>query len=187
MHSSTPTFARPALHAIVRQALPVLAGSLAIAASARVAIPLLFSPVPITLQTAAVVLVGAALGARGGVAAVLAYLAEGAAGAPFFAGGQGGPGVLLGPTGGYLIGFMLSAFVAGSLVEHGWGRGAVRPLAAFAAAALAVYLVGLPRLASFVGPDRAIALGLLPFLPGDLVKVVVAAAVWTVGGRASRG
>ncbi|HZR01538.1 MAG TPA: biotin transporter BioY [Chloroflexota bacterium] len=187
MHSSTPTFTRSARHTTVRQALLVLAGSLAIAASARVAIPLPFSPVPITLQTAVVVLVGAALGARGGVAAVLAYIAEGAAGAPFFAGGQGGPGVLLGPTGGYLVGFALSAFIAGGLVERGWGRGAFRPLAAFTIAALAVYLVGLPRLAFFVEPDRVVALGLLPFLPGDLVKVVVAAAVWTAGSRATRG
>jgi biotin transport system substrate-specific component len=186
MRLSAAVLTRPLSNALLRQILLVLAGSLAIAASARVSIPLPFSPVPITLQTAVVVLVGATLGARAGAVAVLAYLAEGATGLPIFSNNQGGPAVLLGPTGGYLAGFVLSACVAGFLVERGWGRGAVRPLVAFLLAGIATYLLGVPRLAAFVGVEKAIPLGLLPFLPGDLVKFVAAAAVWAAGSRVVR-
>lgn len=186
MRFHAPALSRPSSGALLRQIALILAGSLAIAAAARVSIPLPFSPVPITLQTAAVVLVGATLGPTAGAAAVLAYLAEGAAGLPIFSNGQGGPAVLLGPTGGYLVGFVLSAFLAGWLVERGWGRGAMRPLVAFLVAGLATYLLGVPRLAAFVGAEQAIPLGLLPFLPGDLVKMAAAAAVWAAGSRVVR-
>jgi biotin transport system substrate-specific component len=166
-----------------RPIVMALAGSLVIAVAAQVAIPLPFSPVPITLQTAAVALVGAALGARLGAGAVLAYLVEGAAGLPFFAGGTGGAAILLGPTGGFLVGFILSAFLAGWLVERGWGRGTPRAVLTFLVAGAVVYLVGLPRLAMFVGTERAIPLGLVPFLPGDLIKTAAAAALWTGASR----
>src|SRR5689334_20832837 len=99
-----------------------LVGSALIALSARVAIPLPFSPVPVTGQTFAVLLVGAALGRRRGAAAVIAYLAEGAAGLPVFAGPNAGPAVLLGPTGGYLFGFIPGAWLCGLLAERGWDR-----------------------------------------------------------------
>ena len=89
----------------------ILASSLLIAASAQIAIPLPFSPVPITGQTFAVLLVGFVLGARLGAWSVAVYLFEGAMGMPFFSGGGAGAGWLLGPTGGYLVGFLVAAFV----------------------------------------------------------------------------
>lgn len=164
-----------------RALLSVLAASLAVAAAAQVALPLPFSPVPVTLQTVAVVLVGAALGPRLGALAILTYLAEGSAGLPFFAGGTSGPAVLLGPTGGYLVGFVVSAFLAGLLIERGWW-----PLLAFGFAGAVVYACGLPWLALFVGAERAPALGLLPFLPGDLVKTVAASLLWAISLSAGR-
>ena len=170
---------------LARGALLVMAGSVVVALAAQTRIDLPFTPVPITLQTAAVVLVGATLGARRGVAALVAYLAEGLAGLPVFAGGASGLAYALGPTGGYLLGFVLSAFVAGWLVERGWGREPLQALAAFALAGAVVYLVGVPWLALSRGLPLEVAAGagLVPFLPGDLVKTLGAAAVWRVTGR----
>ena len=99
----------------------IFAGSFLIALSAKVQILLPFSPVPITGQTFAVLMIGALLGARRGSLAVLAYLIQGAAGMPVFAFG-GGFAILLGPTGGYLIGFIPAAYVTGRLAEKGWDR-----------------------------------------------------------------
>jgi biotin transport system substrate-specific component len=173
--------------ALLRELLLLLAGSLVVALSAQTRIDLPFTPVPITLQTAAAVLVGATLGARRGVAALIAYLAEGLAGLPVFAGGASGLAYALGPTGGYLLGFVLSAFVVGWLVERGWGADPLRALAAFALGGAAVYAVGVPWLALSRGLplEVAVGAGLLPFLPGDLVKTVGAAALWSAGLRVS--
>jgi biotin transport system substrate-specific component len=173
--------------ALTREVLLVLAGSVVVALSAQTRIDLPFTPVPITLQTAAVVLVGATLGARRGATALLAYLAEGLAGLPVFAGGASGLAYALGPTGGYLLGFVLSAFVAGWLVERGWGADPLRALVAFGLAGAAVYAVGVPWLALSRGLPLVVAAGagLVPFLPGDLVKTVAAAALWSAGLRVS--
>src|SRR5256885_3813912 len=105
----------------------VLAGSALIALAAQVRIPLPFSPVPVTGQTFAVLLVAAALG-RLGLASVIAYLIEGAAGLPVFAGGTFGVTTIVGPTGGYLIGFALAAAIVGSAAEQGWDRHLVTSL-----------------------------------------------------------
>ncbi|HET9251524.1 MAG TPA: biotin transporter BioY [Candidatus Eisenbacteria bacterium] len=159
----------------VYDVLLVLAGSALIALSAQVAVPLPFSPVPVTGQTFAVLLVGAALGATRGTAAVLAYLAEGAAGFPVFAGGLAGPAVLLGPTGGYLFGFLPAAWICGALAERGWDRRFLTTLASMALGDLAIFAVGIPWLARFVGAENAITFGLAPFVAGNLAKVVLAA------------
>jgi biotin transport system substrate-specific component len=183
MHATAAALPRD----LTRPLVLVLLGSLVVAVAAQVRIPLPFSPVPITLQTAAVVLVGATLGSRLGALALLAYVAEGALGLPVFAGGTGaGPAVLLGPTGGYLAGFVLAAFVAGQLAERGWLRTPLGALAGFLAASASVYVPALPWLAQFVGVERVLAAGLLPFVPGDLVKTVAAAALWAGGGRLTR-
>ncbi|RPJ40883.1 MAG: biotin transporter BioY, partial [Candidatus Latescibacterota bacterium] len=110
------------LHGIRTTGLLVAFASLLLALSARVAIPLPFSPVPISGQSFAVLLVGALLGSRRGSAAVLLYLAEGAVGLPVFAGGAGGAAYLVGPTGGYLAAFLPAAFVVGALCERGWDK-----------------------------------------------------------------
>lgn len=169
----------------------VLLGSALIALSARAAIPLPFSPVPITGQTFAVLLVGAALGRWRGAAAVLAYLAEGAAGLPVFAGVSAGPATLVGPTGGYLFGFVPAAWLCGYLAERGWDRSVVGTLAAMVLGNVVIFAVALPWLARFTGAANVWALGFWPFIPGDVVKMALAAAAlplaWKwVGARGAR-
>lgn len=166
--------------------LLVLVGSILVAASARLAIHLPFTPVPVTGQTLAVLLVGAALGSRRGALAMAAYLAQGAAGLPVFAGGACCLPWLLGPTAGYLWSYPLVAFVVGALAERGWDR---RPAAAVAAMLIGnalIYVVALPWLVPFVGAGNVLETGLLPFIPGDLLKVVLAAlllpAAWALVG-----
>lgn len=145
---------------------------------AQVHIPLPFTPVPVTLQTAAPMLAGLLLGPRYGALSQVIYLALGLVGAPVFAGGQAGPGVLLGPTGGYLAGHILGAWLTGLLSHMLPGR----PLPRFAAAAAlggvaAIYLTGVSWLAHTLDLSwsGAVAAGVLPFIPGDLLKVVVTA------------
>jgi len=152
----------------------VLAGSALIAIAAQVRIPLPFSPVPVTGQTFAVLLVAAALG-RLGLASVIAYLIEGAVGLPVFQGGTFGVATIVGPTGGYLIGFALAAAIVGSAAERGWDRHLLTALAAMLLGEVAIYLCGLPWLARFVPAGRVLDLGLFPFIPGDLFKMVLVA------------
>jgi biotin transport system substrate-specific component len=161
----------------------VLGGSLFIALSAHIAVPLPFSPVPITGQTLAVLMVGALLGSRHGALAVLAYLAEGMAGLPVFAGGVAGPARLLGPTGGYLLGFVVAAWVTGWLAERGWDRRVGTTLLMMVAGNAVIYAVAVPYLASLVGGGNALALGFYPFIAGDVVKTLVAAAFLPMGWK----
>ncbi len=168
----------------------VVAASAFVALMAQVSVPLPFSPVPITGQTFAVLLVGAALGARRGAAALALYLLEGALGLPVFAGGSGGLTRLLGPTGGYLVGFVAMAWVVGALAERNWDRRWRTAWLAFLAGEVVLYLCGLPWLARFVGGERALALGLWPFVPGDILKAVLAGvalpAAWRWVGFGAR-
>jgi biotin transport system substrate-specific component len=152
--------------------------------SARIAIPLPFSPVPITAQTMTVLLLGAILGSRRGSLCVAAYLLQGALGLPVFAGGTAGLAVLGGPRAGYLLGFVAAAFTTGALAERGWDRRMGSTLAAMLLGNAAIYAFGLPWLAAFVGPRNAIPLGLVPFIPGDLLKVGLAALGLPSGWRA---
>lgn len=166
---------------MLREVALLLAASVFLALTARISVPLPFSPVPITGQTLGALLVGALYGPRRGTLAVVAYLLEGFAGAPVFAAGRAGIGVLLGPTGGYLVGFIPAAAVAGALAtgrQPSWRR-----LAGLALAALTVYAVGVPWLSVVTGAPLAVAIGqgLLPFLPGDLIKVAIAAGVAPAG------
>jgi len=169
-------------HAIAYDAALVLGGSLFVALAAQVTIRLPFSPVPITGQTLAVLLVGALLGSRRGAWSLLAYLLEGLAGLPVFAGGASGPAYALGPTGGYLIGFVIAAFVVGWLAERGWDRRLGSTALAMVAGNVAIYACGLGWLSLFVG-RQALALGLIPFLAGDVVKLVLATTIVPLGWR----
>lgn len=166
----------------------VLAGSLAVAVSAQLQYVLPFTPVPITGQTLAVLLVGAALGSRRGALALAAYLVEGGAGLPVFAGGGLGLPWLLGPTAGYLWSLPLAAWIVGLLAERGWDRSFLRAAGAMLVGNTVIYLIALPWLAAFVAPQRVLATGLLPFVPGDLIKIGIATAVlpaaWSLIGRA---
>jgi biotin transport system substrate-specific component len=161
----------------------VLAGSLLVALSAQVAIWLPFSPVPVTGQTFAVLLVGMLLGGRLGVLSLLAYLTEGAAGMPVFAGGALGPAYMIGPTGGYLVGFVAAAFAVGWLAERGWDRRMITTALAMIAGSLLIYACGVAWLSTFIGLDRAITVGCTPFLAGDVVKIVLAMALLPAGWR----
>jgi biotin transport system substrate-specific component len=157
----------------------------AIAVSSWVSVPLPFSPVPLTLQTLAVLVAGGLLGRAWGPVSVLVYLLVGLVGVPVFSGFGGGPGVLFGPTGGYLVGFVAAAFamgVAGDRVRAPGGgeagRLAVLVVGAVVASA-AVYAVGVPWLASVtgMGATAALAAGMAPYLIGDAVKAAAAVAL----------
>ena len=175
-------------------AATVLGGSALIALAAQLAIPLPFTPVPVTGQTFAVLLVGAALGARAGTLAVVAYLVEGLLGAPVFAGGRSAwsasavPGVpvILGPSAGYLGGFVAAAALVGWLAERGHDRRFRTAAVAMACGTLAIYLFGAGWLARSIGLESAIRLGVLPFLAADLFKVLLAAAALPAAWRLVR-
>lgn len=161
-------------YALLYDATLVVAGSLLVALLAQFAVPLPFSPVPVTGQTLAVLMVGMLLGSRRGSLALLTYLAEGAVGLPVLAGGAAGLARLTGPTGGYLIGFVAAAFLVGWLAERGWDRRPGTTLLAMLLGNAVIYVCGLPWLAHFVGGERVLSLGLLPFLAGDLGKALLA-------------
>jgi len=168
---------------VVRQVGLVIGFSLLTALSAQIVIPI--GPVPITGQTFAVLLTGALLGSRLGAMAMIAYVLEGASGLPFFAGGLSGITHLLGPTGGYLISFPAAAFITGAFAEQGWDRKFVTAVAAMAIGSLVIILCGWMWF-SFVmhtSPLATARLVVLPFLPGEAVKIMLAAAVLPSGWK----
>src|SRR6266446_1172787 len=166
---------------VARSAGLVVGFSLLTALAAQVVIPI--GPVPITGQTFAVLLTGALLGSRLGAMAMVAYLIEGASGLPFFYGGHGGITHLLGPTAGYLIAFPAAAFITGAFAENGWDKRFLTAAAAMAAGSAIIFVAGWAWF-SFVthtAPGVAFKVSVAPFLIGDLVKVVLAAAVLPSG------
>jgi len=165
----------------------VLAGSLLVSLGAQLEVRLPFTPVPMTGQPFAVFLVGALLGSKRGAAAIVAYLLEGAMGLPVFAGGAAGVAKLLGPTGGYLLGFVPAAFVTGFLAERGWDRRFLTTWAAMALGSVTLFACGLPWLAQFTGWSNVLAAGFWPFVPGDIAKQILAAVAlpgaWSLARR----
>jgi biotin transport system substrate-specific component len=157
----------------VLQALMVVAGSLFLAISAQIQVP--FWPVPVTMQTLAVLLIGIAFGPIAGAASVLLYLAEGAAGLPVFAGLAGGPSHFAGPTGGYLAAFPIAAAIVGWMTQGGKGAGWMRALAACLIAEVVIFGLGYAWLGKVIGYGDAWTYGVQPFLLGDGVKSVIAA------------
>lgn len=169
--------AAPRTNALMNVLL-VVAASLVTAGAAQLEIRLPWTPVPITGQSFAVLLSGLVLGSRRAFLAQLLYLAEGAAGLPFFAGGAAGLVKLVGPTGGYLMAFPFAAAFTGWLAERGWDRRPVTMFAAMLAGSTIVFGLGLLQLSRFVPADTLLASGLLPFVPGDLIKSAIAAGVF---------
>ncbi|HEX9796270.1 MAG TPA: biotin transporter BioY [Anaerolineales bacterium] len=160
---------------LLTDALLVTAGSLLVALFAQIQIILPFTPVPITGQTFAVLLLGAALGGRRAAASLLLYLLEGAMGLPVFAGGSAGLLRLAGPTGGYLVGFLPAAYLVGLLAERGLDRRWYSALPVFLLGQLVLYTIGVIWLSTFVGLGQALIAGLWPFIVLDAAKAVLAA------------
>ena len=173
----------------VRDAALVLTAALLTAACAQISIPIPGSPVPVTGQTFAVLLTGAALGARRGASGQLLYLAMGLVGLPFYADGAHGASVVWGATGGYLIAFPISAYVCGKLAEQRYDRTPQTALPAFLVGSIIVFAIGVPWLA--VSADislwKALDLGFVPFIPGGILKAALAAgllpAAWAFANR----
>jgi biotin transport system substrate-specific component len=152
------------------------------AAGAYIHIPIPFSPVPITLQVFFVLLAGSILKSKWGSLSMIVYILLGIAGLPVFAGGSSGIGVLLGPTGGYIIGFILAAFIIGKLserTENPTGSGLLANALNMSAGVLVIYLCGIFQLMMMakIGLGAAFTLGVIPFLPGEVVKTAVAAYI----------
>ena len=159
----------------------VAIGSLLLATSAQVKIPLY--PVPVTGQTLVVLLIGMVYGPRLGGLTIATYLLQGVIGLPVFAGGAFGIATLLGPTGGYLGGFLIAAVVMGFLAERGMGRGIMSTVIAMMIGNTIIYVTGASWLASFIGAEKAWTSGVLPFLYGDVLKLVVAAGLMPMAWR----
>jgi biotin transporter BioY len=159
----------------------VVAFSLLTALAAQVVIPT--GPIPITGSTFAVLLTGALLGSRLGAMAMIVYLIEGVSGLPFFYGGQGGLAHLLGPTGGYLVAFPAAAFITGAFAENGWDKRFSTAVVAMAVASIVILLSGLAwfSVLTHTSPLVAFQVSVLKFIPGDIIKILLAAAVLPAG------
>lgn len=170
-----------------REVALILGGSLLIALSAQIQFILPFSPVPITSQTFTVLLLGALYGSKRGPATVMTYLALGVMGLPVFAGGAFGVARLVGPTAGYLVGFLVAAFVVGLLSERGWDRKPWTTGASMIIGNGIIYMTGVLWLSRFVGWQAVLSTGFLPFLAGDALKIALATillpAGWKLIGR----
>ena len=164
---------------VVVNVVLVCAFSLLTALSAQLIIPLPFTPVPITGQTFAVLLSGAVLGSTLGASSQVLYFALGAVGLPFYAGGASGWTTAIGATGGYLVGFIAAAWVVGFLAERRQDRAVATAIPAFLAGNALIHLFGVPWLAYRLGVSwpEAVQLGSVPFLVGDIVKVVAAGLI----------
>ena len=173
-----------------REVVLTLGGSLFIALAAQLQFVLPFSPVPITGQTFAVLLLGALYGSKRGPATIVTYLALGVMGLPVFAGGAFGVASLVGPTAGYLVGFLAAAFVVGLLSERGWGRRPWTAAASMITGTGIIYLAGVFWLSRFVGWEAVLSTGFLPFLAGDALKIALATillpAGWKLIGRSGQ-
>ncbi|MBI2254144.1 MAG: biotin transporter BioY [Proteobacteria bacterium] len=163
-----------------QQVLAALVGTLALAISAHTQVP--FWPVPMTMQTFVVLMIGAAFGARLGAATLVAYLIEGTIGLPVFASAAG----LAGPTAGYLVGFLVAASLVGWLADRGHGRSVLTTLVAFVIGEAIMLGMGAGWLATKVGAVQALNLGVLPFLPAEGVKIALACALLPVLWRIAR-
>jgi biotin transport system substrate-specific component len=170
---------------LLTDVLLVLAGTGFVALAAQVKIDLSFTPVPITGQTFAVVLVGASLGALLGLASLGLYLFVGALGAPVYADGQHGWDVLTGPTGGYIVGFVVAACLTGFLAQQRWDRRFSSAVAAMLTGNVVIYLFGVPWLAAKIdaGLEDTLEAGVYPFVLGDLLKLYLAGALLPLAWR----
>jgi biotin transport system substrate-specific component len=182
---------------LLTDAMLVIGGAGLVAACAQISIHLGFTPVPITGQTFAVVLVGASLGSVRGTASLLLYLLVGLAGAPVYSEHKHGWDVVSGSSGGYLVGFIAAAALTGWLAERGWDRRISSSVSAMLTGNVVIYVFGLLWLHHWLGAhnlgnswNTTLTDGLYPFVPGDLIKLYLAAAAlpaaWKLVGAAKR-
>ena len=186
MNNTLAQRALPMNNALARNILLAVAGSLIVAVAAQVTVPL--PVVPLTLQTLAVLAIGAAYGARLGAGTMALYAIEGAAGLPVFAQMKAGTAVIAGPTGGYIIGFIIAAALVGYLAERNWDRSLVKMFVAAILGAIVLYIPGLLWLHQFAsGWPQTMEWGLTPFVAGDLVKAALVAlgfqGAWNLLGK----
>lgn len=165
----------------VRSVGLVLGFSLLTAASAQLVIPI--GPIPITGQTFAVLLTGALLGSRLGAITMIVYLIEGASGLPFFQGFSGGLAHLYGASAGYLIAFPAAAYITGAFAEHGWDKRFSTAAAAMAIGSIVILFSGWAVLSQFMPATTAFQAGVTKFIPGDIVKILLAAAALPMGWK----
>ena len=168
---------------ILREIVLVVTGSILIAFAAQFYFPLPFSPVPITGQTFAVLLLAALYGHNRGGLTVLTYLILGIAGRPVFASGTFGIATIIGPTGGYLVGFLPAAYIVGFLSKKGWDRKVWTTATSMIIGNVVIYLIGTTWLSRFVGWDNVLQTGLIPFLIGDGAKIVLATLLLPTGWK----
>jgi len=172
-------------HTWVRQLVLIVGGAAFVGLSAQIAIPLPFTPVPLTLQTFAVLLTGAALGSMRGVLAMGLYAVAGVVGLPWFAQGSSG---FSAPSFGYIIGFIAAAFIVGRIAEGGATRTPLRTAGLMVVGNLVIYAIGVTWLKFALGVDfaTAITLGATPFLIGDAIKIAAAAGLLPLAWRGLR-
>src|ERR1700722_18296125 len=176
-----PAAIRSSAERIGRGLALALAGSLLLVVSAKVQVP--FYPVPLTLQTLVVLLLGATLGARLAAASVALYLIEGLAGLPVFAGAVAGPVYMAGPTGGFLVGFLAAAALTGFVADQRWDRTWIRLLASLSLGHAVVFAFGFLWLAQLIGAQKGFAAGVAPCVLATIVKTVLTGL--EVGGVSS--
>jgi len=165
--------AQKASNSWMRDVLLVIGGSLLIALFGRISIPLPFTPVPLVTHFNVCLLLGITLGSKRAAATVLLYIIEGACGLPVFAMGQGGFSVLFGPRGGYIFGYVAAAYLAGYLWEKAKEKNGRVAFGALATGNLVIYCFGVLQLSCFLGFTRALLLGVVPFIIGDFLKLVL--------------
>ncbi len=166
---------------IVKDTALIISASIMIALLAQVMIPMY--PVPFTGQTLGVLLTGALLGKKRASLSLLSYLLIGFLGMPVFVGGTFGLARLAGPTGGYLIGFVFAAVIVGHLTEKGWDRNFITSVLAMFIGSVVIYSFGLLWLSNFTGWDKVLSAGLIPFIPGDIIKIIIAASILPTGWK----
>jgi len=154
-------------------AIQILGASLFIALSAHISVYLPFTPVPLTGHTLAVLMIGATLGSRKGLLSVLTYICEGMIGLPVFAGGAISPLAIIGPTGGYIAGMLAQAYIVGWFTERKEAFSLSNLISGCLVGVTVQMTMGVLWLAHFVGINNVLALGLVPFIPGEMIKIAI--------------
>lgn len=177
MRATTAIYTKIKPNSLINEIPILIAFNLLLVACSYLAINLPFSPVPITGQTFGILLIAMTLGRVRGVSVVLAYLLEGAVGLPVFAGGSAGLIKFVGPTGGYLIGFLATAYLVGWMADNGWDKSYLKSITAMTIGTIVIFVFGLVWLAKFIPSEGLLAAGLYPFVPGALIKIILASVI----------